>query len=79
MEIEDRLHLQEAFTGGVQMINVGWEIISVVGVWGWIFSSIGFILKAFPARDVFDNRSAAIWGGCFVIFYALWVVGMINA
>ena len=61
------------------MISEGWAVICIIGVWGWILAGIGFILKAFPAKDVFEKKSAALWGGCFIFFYALWVVGMINS
>jgi hypothetical protein len=61
------------------MENETWGIICVVGVWGWIFSVVGFIFKSFPAGGRFSSRSAIIWGVSFIIFYALWVVGMINA
>ncbi len=60
-------------------MNEGWAVICVIGVWGWIISGIGFLLKAFPAKDSFDGKTAALWGGCFILFYALWVVGMISS
>ena len=56
-----------------------WGIISIVGVWGWILSVVGFIVKSFPGGNRFNGRAAMIWGGSFLFFYALWVVGMINA
>ena len=61
------------------MINEGWAVVTVIGVWGWILAGVGFTLLAFPARDSFNGRSAAIWGGVFIFFYAIWVTGMINA
>jgi len=61
------------------MENEAWGIICVIGVWGWILSVVGFIIKVFPTGNRFDSRSAMIWGGSFLLFYALWVVGMINA
>lgn len=60
------------------MINGVWAIITVIGVWGWILSGIGFILGVFPARDAFNSKSAAFWGVSFILFYVLWVTGMIN-
>ena len=59
-------------------MNEGWAVVTVIGVWGWILAGVGFILRAFPARDRFNARAAAIWGVGFIIFYALWVAGMIN-
>jgi len=61
------------------MQNEWWGVIAVVGVWGWIFSGVGFFLKAFPRADRFDKRGALIWGGTFLFFYVLWVIGMMNA
>ena len=61
------------------MRSEAWAIICIIGVWGWIFSGVGFILKVFPAKDSFDGRSAAVWGGCFLLFYALWIAGMIHS
>jgi hypothetical protein len=61
------------------VINEGWAFISVIGVWGWILSGIVFTLKVFPAVHAFECKSAALWGGCFIFFYALWIAGMIHA
>jgi hypothetical protein len=61
------------------MQNEWWGVITVVGVWGWTLTGIGFILKAFPGVDRFDKRGALIWGGTFLFFYAIWVMGMMNA
>ncbi len=78
MEAEDRLSVQKTSTNGAQEMNEGWAVVCVIGVWGWILSGIGFILRAFPTKDSFDRRSAALWGGVFIFFYALWIAGMIN-
>jgi hypothetical protein len=61
------------------MGNETWGIITVVGVWGWILSVVGFIVRSFQGGGRFNCRSAMIWGGCFIFFYALWVVGMLRA
>jgi hypothetical protein len=61
------------------MINEAWAVVTVIGVWGWILAGIGFTLQAFPAKDSFNARASAMWGGCFIFFYFLWVTGMINA
>ena len=71
--------MQETFTGGAQMINDGLAVICIIGVWGWILSGVGFILRVFPVRHAFEKRAAAIWGGCFLVFYTLWVAGMIRS
>ncbi len=61
------------------MINENWAILCIIGVWGWILSGAGFILRAFPIRDVFNSKSAVFWGCLFIFFYALWIIGMIKA
>lgn len=61
------------------MIREGWAFLCVVGVWGWIVAGVGFILKAFARRDVFEGKPAALWGGGFLLLYALWIIGMLNS
>jgi hypothetical protein len=61
------------------MESEAWGIICSVGVWGWILSVVGFIVRVFPPGGRFNRMAAMIWGGCFLFFYALWVVGMMNA
>jgi len=45
------------------MLDVTWALAAQVGLWGWIGSMVGFIMRAFPAEGVFDRRAASIWGG----------------
>ena len=59
------------------MIHEGWAFVCVLGFWGWILATVGFILKAFPSR-MFTGKAAAIWGGASLSFYFLWFVGMLN-
>ncbi len=59
-------------------MNEGWAVVCVIGVWGWVLTGVGFILKSFTAKDKFSGSAAALWGGGFLLFYALWVAGMIN-
>lgn len=61
------------------MSNEWWGVICDAGVWGWVLSAAGFILRVFPARDRFNGISALVWGAAFFFFYALWVVGMMHA
>lgn len=56
-----------------------WSMITLVALVGWIGSAIVFIFKAFPGRGRFEARPAKVWGGIFVIMYALWVTGLLNA
>ncbi|BEH10216.1 MULTISPECIES: hypothetical protein [Geobacter] len=61
------------------MLDVTWAFAAQFGLWGWIGSMIGFIMRAFPAEGVFDRRAASIWGGSVVLLFALWVAGMMMA
>ena len=61
------------------MSDVVWSIVTLIGLAGWIISTIIFIFKAFPARGVFVAQQARIWGGALLASYAVWIVGMINA
>jgi hypothetical protein len=60
------------------MMHEGWAIVCVVGFWGWVFATIGFILKAFPSASSFSGKIAAMWGGVVIICYLLWFMGMLN-
>jgi hypothetical protein len=56
-----------------------WTMICLAGVWGFVLSTIGFILKSFPARGVFDCAKALKWGGALLLFFIAWMVGRANA
>ena len=61
--------------------SIFWSIMVEIGFLGWIGSVIAFITfvlrkKAEPVSHVF---SASIWIGLIVVFFALWVVGMMRA
>ena len=56
-----------------------WSVILIVGVFGWLFSSIMLMLKAFPQKDVFVVTSGIRWGTASVISFFIWVIGMLNA
>jgi len=61
------------------MVHEGWALVCQFGLWGWIAATVGFITAAFPTRDQFAIRPAAIWGGAFLIFFLLWLAGMVLA
>lgn len=61
------------------MLHEGWALLCQLGLWGWIVSAVGFIMKAFPSRNVFDKRSAIRWGVCLLGGYVVWIVGMVMA
>ncbi|MBI4619766.1 MAG: hypothetical protein HY739_06355 [Desulfobacterales bacterium] len=59
--------------------NVFWSILLEIGFIGWIGCTIGFIFRVFTGEKGFDSRRALLWGGLIIIFYALWIVGMMRA
>ncbi|MBI4975246.1 hypothetical protein HZC20_01080 [Candidatus Peregrinibacteria bacterium] len=59
--------------------NPFWAVVLEIGFIGWIGCAIGFIFLAFVNKDEFNNRKAALWGGLIITFYALWILGMVNA
>lgn len=56
-----------------------WSIILIAGLIGWLFSSIMLMFKAFPQKDVFVRSSGIRWGSATVLFFFVWIVGMLNA
>ncbi len=56
-----------------------WSIILLLGLIGWITSSIFLMLKAFPEKGVFISASGIRWGGSTALFFAVWIIGMLNA
>jgi hypothetical protein len=61
------------------MMRVAWSVVCVAALWSFVFSTVFFLLRAFPARGVFDGRSSWKWGAALVASFALWIVGMIRA
>ena len=61
------------------MSNDIWSIVLLIGLAGWITSSIFLMFKAFPAKDVYDSASGIRWGGATVISFVVWIIGMLNA
>lgn len=61
------------------MSNDLWSVILILGLSGWLFSSIMLMLKAFPQRGVFIASGAKRWGAAGVVSFFIWVVGMLNA
>jgi hypothetical protein len=61
------------------MINEQWALVAIFGFWAWVFSSIGFIFKAFPRQQFFVSKSALVWGGGLILSFCVWLIGMLNA
>lgn len=56
-----------------------WSVILIAGLTGWLFSSIMFMLKAFPVRDVFVASAGIRWGSVGGISFVIWIIGLLNA
>lgn len=61
------------------MLHDGWAVACELGLWGWIASTVCFIVAAFPSRGVFARIPALRWGIAIVVFFSLWVAGMVQA
>lgn len=61
------------------MSEDSWSIILIIGVSSWIVSSVMFMLKAFPERNIFDGRAAMRWGIAFTVSFSVWIIGLLNA
>ncbi len=61
--------------------DVFWTLILAVGLLGWIGSAIGFLMYGLAKGQTPKLRSgsAVFWGVMIIIFYTLWIVGMVNA
>lgn len=60
-------------------VNEAWGFFVVIGFWGWVLCTVGFIVRGFPCRDVFSGGTARWWGSAVIVFYCIWVMGMMNA
>mgnify|MGYP006286786491 FL=1 len=61
--------------------NVFWSVMLSIGLFGWIGSVIGFLLFSLtdgPSPGLISRRGIG-WGTAVVVFYALWIVGMVRA
>ncbi len=61
------------------MINEFYAFLTVVGFMGWVGFTIVFIFKAFGAKGEFYPRIALKIGLVVVLFYFVWIVGMLKA
>lgn len=61
------------------MANDLWSVILIAGLIGWLSSSIIFMFKAFPQKDVFDVPNGVRWGSAGLISFFIWIIGMLNA
>jgi hypothetical protein len=61
--------------------NVFWTLILEVGLIGWIGSAIGFLISGLRTGQTvrLRSRAAIFWGMLVIVFYAMWIVGMMRA
>ncbi|OGL49787.1 MAG: hypothetical protein A2161_01275 [Candidatus Schekmanbacteria bacterium RBG_13_48_7] len=59
--------------------SLSWSIVLIFGFLGWIGSVFAFIFNAIDENDRLIKRKALFWYIIFVIFYALWIIGMRKA
>ncbi|MBW1740165.1 MAG: hypothetical protein JRJ42_03400 [Deltaproteobacteria bacterium] len=61
--------------------DIFWTLILEVGFLGWIGSVIGFLMHALTRGDPpqLKSRPAILWGIMVIIFYTLWIIGMMRA
>lgn len=56
-----------------------WSIVLLMGLTGWITSSIFLMFRAFPEKDVYNSVAGVRWGGATVISFVVWIIGLLNA
>jgi hypothetical protein len=61
------------------MINEPWAVLTIIGFWGWVLCSVGFIFKVFPGNRGFNSQAAVRWGVTIVLFFSIWIFGMLKA
>lgn len=61
------------------MSDVFWSVVVVVGLIGWVASTLAFIFKSFPEVGRFDIQPARKWGVVVAVTFAVWIVGLLNA
>ena len=61
------------------MENELWSVVLIVGVTGWLFSTIMLIFRAFPQKDVFVVSSGIRWGSASLISFFVWIIGLLKA
>lgn len=61
------------------MAHETWSVILLIGLYGWIGSTLVFIFRAFPGQGLFEARPARIWGACVLVSFSVWILGLLNA
>lgn len=57
-----------------------WSMMVVLGFLGWASGTLLFIWRAFREGSTqVMLKQGILWGSVIVVFYALWIIGMVNA
>lgn len=56
--------------------SVGWTIVLLIGFFGWIGSTVGFIFQGITRENRLNKKRALMWGLLIVVFYAMWIAGL---
>lgn len=59
--------------------NPAWSIILEIGFWGWVSGTFLFIFRSFGPDYKIIPRQGIFWGGVVILFYAMWIIGMMKA
>ncbi|MFH0926734.1 MAG: hypothetical protein V1872_14070 [bacterium] len=59
--------------------DVFWSMFLEFGFIGWITCTILFIFRVFEGEKGFHNQRALFWGSFIILFYGMWIVGMMKA
>lgn len=60
-------------------ISTFWSVVVEIGFIGWVSSTIAFIFKGIDKQNHLVKKNAVIFGILIVVFYALFVAGLVNA
>jgi hypothetical protein len=68
-------------TQNAKRVSTFWRIIVEIGFLGWIGSTLGFIIFACKddRRATFLTSRGLWWSSIVLIFFALWIIGMVKA
>jgi hypothetical protein len=55
-----------------------WAILTEVGFFGWVACTALFLIKAITPTADLKPKPAIIYSTAFLLFYAIWILGMFN-
>lgn len=59
--------------------NNRWALLAEIGFWGWVACAVLFIFRAVNKTGAIKQRPAFFWVAGFILFYGLWILGLLNA